>query len=219
MRSFIVLLLGLQVFTVTGFSQETVTGAETEKRTITDFHAIEASSGIEVHISKGDRPELALTASQPEYLSRILTEVRDGVLHISRSSDWKFWNSLKNWRIRVYVSYTQLDDLKISSGASVEGKDISLPKLHAHFSSGARLALSGRVSDLQLEGNSGAQCSSYDLHAQTCNVRVNSGAGVHITVDKEISARAGSGGYVRFKGEGMIRDIDVNSGGSVKRQN
>lgn len=219
MRLIISLLLGCQFFALAGLSQETVTGAETEKRTIADFHAIEVSSGIEVHISKGEKPELALTATNPEYLSRIQTEVRDGVLHISRNSDWKFWNSLKNWRIRVYLSYTQLDDLKISSGASVEGKNISLPKLEAHFSSGASLNLSGTVDDLQLEGNSGAQCNSYNLHVQTCHVRVNSGAGVHITVDKEISARAGSGGYVRFRGNGLIRDIDVNSGGSVKRQN
>ncbi len=219
MRSFILLLFGLQLSAINCSSQETVTGAETEKRTIAAFHAIETSSGIEVYISRGNKPELALTASHPEYLSRIRTEVSNGVLQISRSSDWKFWNSLKNWRIRVYVSYTELDDLKISSGASIEGKDIDLPKLHAHFSSGARLVLSGKVGELQLEGNSGAQCSSYGLQAQTCQVRVNSGAGVHITVEKEISARAGSGGYVRFKGAGMIRDIDVNSGGSVKRQN
>ena len=39
-----------------------------------------------------------------------------------------------------------------------------------------------------------------------------------VTVAKEISAKANSGGFIRFKGDATIRDINVNSGGTIKRQ-
>ena len=36
-------------------------------------------------------------------------------------------------------------------------------------------------------------------------------------VSKELNAKASSGGSIRYKGEGLIRDIKVGSGGTVRR--
>lgn len=199
-------------------AQKVVYDDNVQKRNISAFHAIETSSGIEVIISKDDKEELAVSVGDKEYLDEVRTIVENGTLKIFRSSNWKLWNKWKNWKVKAYVSFNQLDELKATSGGSITGSDMKLDKLSVRLNSGGSINLSGTVESLDVDGNSGAQFKGYSLHAVICKADMSSGAGLQITVSKEISAKATSGGYVRFKGEGLIRNIDVNSGGSVKRQ-
>ena len=200
-------------------AQKVVYDDNVQKRTISSFHAIETSSGIEVIMTKGDKEELAVTVGNTDYLDQVRTVVENGTLKISRSSDnWKFWNKFKNWKVKVYVSYVSIDAIRATSGGSVTASDVSFTKLTARMNSGGSITLTGNVESLDVDGSSGAQFRGYSLHANNCKAEVSSGAGIQISVTKEISAKANSGGFVRFKGDGLIRDINVNSGGSVKRQ-
>lgn len=202
----------------TTVAQKVVYDDNVQKREIKSFHAIETSSGIEVIISKGDKEELAVSVSDTKYLDEVRTVVENGTLKISRSSNWSLWNKWKNWKVKVSVSYSRLDEVKATSGGSINGTDVKLDKLSARLNSGGAINLSGTVESLDVDGNSGAQFKGYSLRTVNCKADVSSGAGIQITVTKEISAKATSGGFVRFKGDGLIRDINVNSGGSVKRQ-
>lgn len=199
-------------------AQKTINADNAEKRTIGSFHAIETSSGIEVLITRGDKEELAVTVGNDEYLQDVRTEVENGVLKIYRSGNWKLLTRWKNWKVKVYVSYTRLDGVLANSGGSIIGTGVKLDRLSARANSGGLISLSGSVGSLEVNGNSGALFKGYDLTTGTCKADMSSGAGMQVTVTKEISARASSGGFVRFKGDGLIRDINVSSGGSIKRQ-
>ncbi|MES2330388.1 MAG: DUF2807 domain-containing protein [Bacteroidota bacterium] len=200
-------------------AQKVVYDDNVQKRNISSFHAIETSSGIEVIMSKGDKEELAVSVGNTEYMDQVRTVVENGVLKLSRASDnWKFWNKFKNWKVKVYVSYVSVDAIRATSGGSVTASDVSFSRLTARMNSGGMINLTGKIESLDVDGSSGAQFRGYSLTTTNCKVDVNSGAGVQVTVTKEISAKANSGGFVRFKGDGLIRDINVNSGGSVKRQ-
>ena len=199
-------------------AQKVVYDDNVQKRNISAFHAIETSSGIEVIINKGDREELAVSVGNNAYLDEVSTVVENGILKVSRKGDWKFWNKWKDWKVKVYVSYKNLNAISANSGGSVQGSDISLEKLTARLNSGGSINLSGTVISLDVDGSSGAMFHGYSLSATNCKAEASSGAGVQVNVSKEISAKANSGGFVRFKGDGVIRDINVNSGGSVKRQ-
>jgi hypothetical protein len=218
MKKYILLTLLTAAFLQYLPAQKVVSGDHVEKRAISGFRAIETSSGIEVEITQGDKEELAVSVNDERYLNEVRTVVDDGVLKISRSSDWKFWNQWKNRKVKVYVSYRQLESIRANSGGSVKGADIALTSLSLHANSGGTIHLSGRSEKLEADASSGGIIRGYDLVTKFCRAAANSGGGVQVTVDKEISAKANSGGYVRFKGEGLIRDINVNSGGSVKRQ-
>ena len=206
----------LSLFAVS--AQKVVYDDNVQKRNISAFHAIETSSGIEVIISKGDREELAVSVGNNAYLDEVSTVVENGILKVSRKGDWKFWNKWKDWKVKVYVAYKNLNAISANSGGSVQGSDISLEKLTARLNSGGSINLSGTVTSLDVDGSSGAMFHGYSLSATNCKAEASSGAGVQVNVSKEISAKANSGGFVRFKGDGVIRDINVNSGGSVKRQ-
>jgi hypothetical protein len=123
-------------------AQKVVYDDNVQKRTISSFHAIETSSGIEVIMSKGDKEELAVSVGNTEYLDQVRTVVENGVLKLSRASDnWKFWNKFKNWKVKVYVSYVNVDAIRATSGGSVTASDISFTKLTARMNSGGMITL------------------------------------------------------------------------------
>ena len=65
--------------------------------------------------------------------------------------------------------------------------------------------------------SSGADFKGFDMAVDFCDAEVNSGGNVHITINKELSAKANSGGAVRYRGTALIRDINISSGGIVKK--
>ncbi len=212
-------LLAISILFSFALGQEVVSGENVQKRNVGAFHAVKTSAGIQVILTKGSKEELAVTASDAELVDKVRTVVTNGVLRITRENDnWRFWERKRNWKVVVYVSYTELDGLEASSGGSIQAKSVSLDKLIADVSSGGTITLTGSAKSLSVDGSSGGIFRGYDLAVINCKADVSSGAGVQVTVTKEISAEASSGGYVRFKGEGLIRDINVSSGGSVKRQ-
>jgi len=212
-------LLVLTMLVSMALGQETVTGENVQKRNVGSFHAVKTSAGIQVILTKGSKEELAVTTNDADLLDKVKTTVTNGVLRIGRENDdWKFWERRRNWKVIVYVSYKDLDGLDASSGGSIQAKSVDLNNLTADVSSGGTITVSGKATSLNVDGSSGGIFRGYDLNVTNCKADVSSGAGVQITVNKEISAEASSGGYVRFKGEGLIRNINVSSGGTVKRQ-
>jgi hypothetical protein len=199
-------------------AQKIVYDDHVEKRNVNSFHAIESSAGVEVIITKGAKEELAVSASDKDVLNKVETVVKNGVLKISRETDWKFWNSFKNVHIKVYVSYVELDALEASSGSSIKGTDVQFNKLMVKQSSGSLIDISGTVESLDVNGNSGSLFKGYELKTTNCSAAVSSGANAKISVAKELIARASSGGSIHYKGEAVIRDIHVSSGGNVKKQ-
>lgn len=214
------LLSGLMVFiTLSCLAQKEVAEPFAEKRTVAAFHSIEVSAGIQVLLTKGDKEELAVAVDKKEYLDHIFTSVSsNGVLKITREEDWKFWTGIKNWKVTVYVSYTTLKSLKASSGSIIKGTAMQLSNLNAKVSSGGVIDITGKVDDLVVDASSGAMFKGYSLQAAKCRAESSSGGGVYVNIEKELNADASSGGYIRYKGQGLIRDINISSGGSVKRQ-
>jgi hypothetical protein len=213
-----ILLLASFIFLAMGsYAQKTVTESNAQKRSVKSFHSIDVSSGIKVLLTQGDKEELAVSAGDPAYLEYIETTVKDGVLKITRDQDWKFWNQWKNWKVTVYLSYKDLKSIKANSGAHISGSDLNFNNLEVKMSSGAFAELEGKTTDLSVDASSGAMFKGYELTSTKCMAESSSGGGVQINVSKELNAKASSGGSVRYKGEGLIRDIKVSSGGTVKR--
>ncbi len=207
------------VFTIVNtYAQTEVNESNAQKRSIGSFHGIDVSSGIEVILTKGDKEELVVSVGDLSYRDQVKTTISNGILRISRDVEWKFWNTWKNWSVRVYVSYIDLDKLIVSSGAMLKGTGLSLTKLTARASSGAQMQLSGKADYLDVDASSGSSFRGNDFSVINCKAEVSSGAGVQVNVDKELSAEASSGGYIKYKGNASIRDINISSGGSVKRQ-
>jgi hypothetical protein len=206
-------------------------------RKVDDFHAIRVSTGIRLFLTQGTEKAVAVSAANEEYRDRIVTEVKNGVLHIYYDTQkWK-WMDLHGKELQVYVSCTALDGLEANSGAKVEvDGTLKSGTFTMSFTSGAKFQGKVEATDLKVEQNSGAQSSiagtaahlkasatsgshlhGFDLMVGECDVNANSGGSIDISVEKEMEVSAHSGGRIRYQGAGVIREVHTSSGGSVKR--
>ncbi|HTE26537.1 head GIN domain-containing protein [Flavitalea sp.] len=236
MKSLSLFLFGF-LFAFTTFAQTAIKDANAEVRPAKNFHAVRVSSGIELILVQGNEEALAVSAVNEEHRKNIKTVVDDGVLKITYdNSVWR--KNQGNRKLKAYVSAVKIDDIHVSSGATVkiDGKlkspelgidvssganfkgEINADRLVVDQSSGSVVDISGAAGILKVEGSSGSVFNGYDLTVENGEADISSGGLIHVTVNKELSAEASSGGSISYKGNGVIRNIKTGSGGSVQKK-
>lgn len=221
-------------------AQKQIDDANAQVRQVSNFHGVKSSHGITVYLTQGNTEAVAVSANDLDYRNKIKTVVENGILKIYFDTDnWKIWRNFSNKKLRAYVSVKDIDKIDVSSGsdvriegslkadllkldassgASIKGK-IEASSMEVDQSSGSTIIISGNISGkLTIDGSSGSTFMGYDLTVENCDAETSSGAGVQVTVNKELSVEASSGGYIYYKGNGLIRDVHTSSGGSVKRK-
>lgn len=202
-------------------------------RTIsTDFKDIKISHGLELYITQSN--EVALTIEADENLhDLIMTEVENGVLKIYSTEMIRRASSKKiNLNIKtisgikatsgsdVYSTNTiDVEDLELrsSSGADIT-LDVKTQNLKCKASSGSDIKLSGSTHSLFAQASSGSDIKAHKLTAETSNVKVSSGADIKVNTSKELTARATSGGDIRYSGNPEKINKSDSSAGSIKSQ-
>lgn len=235
-----VFFIAAMLLTITLIAQKQIDDANAEVRTVGSFHGIKVSNGITVYLTQGNMEAVAVSANEVEVRNKIVTRVENGILKIYYDEDdWKFWKNFNNKKSRAYVSVKDIDKIQASSGsdvrvegilkagklsmdassgASINGK-LEAFSLEVDQSSGSVITISGNISgNLKVEGSSGSVFRGYDLTVENGDVETSSGAGVQVTVNKELTVQASSGGYIHYKGNALIRDVHTSSGGSVSRK-
>ena len=239
MKKMIFFLLG-SFLSLAVFAQKQIDDPNVELRKVGSFHGIESANGIVVILVQGSEESVAVSANEVKYRDKIRTEVEDGILKIYYGNeDWKLWQAVNGRKLRAYVSVKNIDrievssgsdvkiegtikanDLKMdaSSGASIKGR-IEASNLKVDQSSGATIILSGSVANkISLDGSSGSSFRGFDLVADICDIDVSSGSGIQITVNKDLTVEASSGGYVQYKGTALISKVHTDSGGIVVKK-
>lgn len=227
------------MISLSAFAQETkvINDANATPRTLSgSFTAISVSSGIELYMTQGNEESVAVSASDQKHLDRLMTEVVNGTLKIYYDNKGMSWKS-GNRKLKAYVSFKTLVKLSASGGSevkvngSINGEKLDLDvdsgsqftgainakQLSAEVSSGAEVNVSGKADKLTVDVSSGAEFDGYDFATDYCDAEASSGATVHVTINRELSAKASSGADIRYKGAALIRDIKISGGGAVKR--
>jgi hypothetical protein len=220
------------------FAQKIINDVNVEKRTVGSFHGIEVSTGIELTLTEGSTEEVAVSAAKTEFRDKIVTEVKNGILKIHYETKSGSINKIKETKgLKAYVSYKILDMLDVNTGAEVNINgvlkssslslnantgglvkgEVNITTFKVNQNTGSKITLSGKTEKLEIEGDTGSKFNGEGLSTSNCNAKASTGAGIYITVQKELNVKANTGGYVKYKGEAGIRDIKTNTGGSVKR--
>ncbi|CAN5721962.1 hypothetical protein BH11BAC4_BH11BAC4_15610 [soil metagenome] len=227
------------VFSLATFAQTNiVTDADAKARTLNaSFSAITVTDGIDLYLSEGQEESLAVSYSDEKYAEHFKTIVENGVLKIFYDNNAVNYSDNNRRRLKAYVSFKTLEKLSASGGANVElPSSITVNDLQLKFTSGANfngsikgksitidqssgseINLSGSAEKVAVEVTSGATFKGYDFAVDYCDAKASTGGGVRIAVQKELTAKAHSGGGIRYKGSAVIRDIDISSGGIVKK--
>lgn len=229
----------LTLLSVHLFAQDVIVNdANAEKRALSaSFNGIKVSDGIDLMLTQGSEESLAVSASEPKYLEKLKTEIVDGMLNIYYENAGMIWNSNQKRKLKAYVSFKTIEKLQASSGASVKtsailhisrlelkvssgalfSSEVNITQLTAMQDSGAEINITGKTSELTVEASSGAIFKGYELVSDYCKAKASSGGSVRINVEKELNAKANSGGGIHYKGNAVIKEVDISSGGSVKR--
>jgi len=235
------LLLSLiTLVTITAFAQEktVIADANAQQRTLSgSFSAIDVSNGIDLYLTQGNEESVAVSASDQKYMDRFKTVVENGVLKIYFDNKGINFAINDKRKLKAYVSFKTLEklhasggadvkmqgsldaadmDIKFTSGSSFNGK-VKAKALTVEQNSGSSINISGSAEKIKVDVSSGAIFKSYDLTVDYCDAKASSGGSVRVTINKELSAKANSGGGVKYKGDAVIKEINVNSGGSVKK--
>jgi hypothetical protein len=226
-------LLLLAGITATLYSQKTINDPNAEKRSVSGYHAILVSHGIDLYLSQGDEETVAVSASDVKYRDRIKTEVVNGVLKIWYDYDRNLKMDWGNKRMKAYVSAKNIDRLEGSGGSDIEiygtlkaselklglsgGSDfegkVEGSTITVEQSGGSDISISGRVSTLKIDASGGSDFAGYDLISESCEIEASGGSDVTITVNKELNASASGGSDVHYKGNASVKN--AKSGGST----
>jgi hypothetical protein len=238
MKSLIVLLF--VVCSISSFAQNeaVINDPDAKVRALKEsFSAISVSDGVQLYLTQGEEELLAISASETKYEERFKTEVKNGVLKIWYDNQGINWTGNEKRKLKAYVSFKNLQKLSASGGANVTMKsvltademeytftsgarfkgEVDVNQLDVSENSGASIEIKGKADRLKVEVSSGAVFKGYDLATDYCEAKASSGGSARINVNKELVVKANSGGGIQYRGEGVIKDMNVNSGGSVKK--
>jgi hypothetical protein len=239
MKKIQVMLMAMLVSAVL-FSQKTINDPNAEPRSLSGFHAIKISNSFTVYISQGNEDAVAISATKAEYKDKIITKVENGVLIIRFDEDkkfWKGWNGDKQ-KLTAYISIKKIDrldvggacDIYFEEGLAAEGLSVDLSgasdmkgkieakTLRVDISGASSATISGNAATLDVEASGASDFKGYELVTNYCDAKASGASSVNITVNKELNANASGASNVRFKGEGLIRDIKTSGASNVTRK-
>lgn len=239
MKKITVLLLTILTGAIL-FAQKTINDPNAEPRNVgSGFHGIRVSNAFDVYISQGNEDAVAVSASNAEFKSRIVTEVRGGVLIIKfDQEDKKFWKRNSGQKLKAYISIKKIDLIDIGGACSVYFEDglsaeelafslsgasdakgkIEVKKLTMDISGASSATITGTAANIVVEASGASDFRAFDLVANYCDAKASGASSVNITVNKELNANASGASSVRFKGEGLIRDIKTSGASNVTRK-
>lgn len=197
-----------------------------------DFKTIKVSQGLDLYITQSNNVSLTVEADENLH-DIIMTDVENGVLKIYTSENIRRATSKK-----IMLSISDISAINATSGSDVfttntieannleltttSGADMKLTvntnQLVCKATSGSDLKLSGKTEILNASATSGSDIDARSLSAETSDVKATSGADIVVNTSKELTARATSGGDVRYTGNPEKVNKSDSSAGSVRQQ-
>lgn len=187
----------------------------TESRTLNaSFHSIKAAEGLDVYLTQGTSESIEVQADENLH-DIILTEVKDGVLHIHTDKNIAHSSAQK-----VMVQFDDLEKITSTSGSDVystntikvdaieikstSGSDMELEldakTVTCKATSGSDLRLSGKTDKFYAESTSGSDIKASDLRARVCEAKATSGSDISLYSSEVLTAKATSGGDITYYG-------------------
>lgn len=195
-----------------------------------EFTNIEVSKGIDVYITQEDVKSIVVEADK-NIIEYITTDISDGTLKISIEKSVKFSKSRK-----VYVSMPNVENLRASSGSSINSKNklvvksidakassgaeinltVESEKTICETSSGSEIEIDGKTLNLIAESSSGSDIDAEKLLSNEVMAKSSSGSGIKVHPIVSLDAKASSGSDIKYYNNPKTVTKATSSGGSVK---
>lgn len=189
-----------------------------EKRQLSNFNYINVEDGIDVYLTSDTRTTVNVAADD-NLISRIITEVKGKVLHVSMNGSYR-----KAEKLEVHISLPQLDGIEASGGSDVYstnrfnlgeikirlsgGSDLNLEiaadKVYCDLSGGAGAQLRGTAGYLAAETSGGSDLKAKSLETKKCKLLASGGSDAHVWVVEELEMEASGASDIYYQGRPNI---------------
>lgn len=175
------------------------------------FTRVDASAGTDVEVTVGQSFSVDVSGPGAE---RVVTRVSGQTLIIERQRGWSLGAPRQ---ALVRVTMPRVEGLSASSGADLVATGVNGGDITLDSSSGADLRVSGRCASVVADVSSGADIHAQELRCENGSVDASSGADARVFVSGRLNVDASSGGGVVAYGNPNIGNVDLSSGGSLRR--
>ncbi|MFO7657298.1 MAG: head GIN domain-containing protein [Bacteroidales bacterium] len=209
----------------------TAPGQNAHTRNLSAFDKIEVKNGILVQLVKADIESAEITA-QGTTPDNVLTEVTGGVLTLRLDK-----TSFSKMKVMVKLFYKEIasingsgrseistsglmkqDSLAIDLESGAKGYlDIDIKFLRSRLTEGALIAADGYAVRQEATVATGATLSVFDVESDEINIKVSSNAKAKIQVENTLDADVSTGGYLSYKGNPALKNINTSVGGKVEQ--
>ncbi len=234
-----ILLAFAMVIGFSAFAQTTIHDANAEVRNVSGFKGVNVSSAIDLYISQGSVEAVAVSASETKVRDKIVTEVKDGILHIyvdNKKFDWHTFNGDK--KMKAYVTVKEINRLQGSgasnikvagtlraanlkldlSGATDFEGNVEADNIQIQASGASDIKISGKADQAKIEMSGASDFKGYDFTVNYCKAEVSGAGDVQITVSKELDAQASGASSIKYKGDAIVKRSDSSGASSIKKK-
>ncbi len=217
--------------------RQLVVDPDAEIRTVAgSFKSIKVSNAIHLYLSKGDKEEIAISASEQKYKDGIIITIENEELQISYAGPIK-WSSNFH-KLNVYVAYKNLEQVTATSasnvllagimelpllnvkltGASVLKGQIKIAELNVKCSGASNLNLSGEATNVNIECSGASDVHAYSLAADNFTVKASGASDVTFTANKEIIANASGASNIYYKGNALLKEKNSSGASTIAKR-
>jgi hypothetical protein len=184
--------------------------AHADVRNLSGFTQVSANAGTDVEVTVGGAFRVEVTGRDAD---RIVTRIAGDTLVVEpvRGFSWR------GRQANVRVTMPRVEGLSSSSGADLVATGVNGGAVALDSSSGADLRVSGTCATFTADASSGADLHAQNLRCESGSVDVSSGAGARVYATGRLDVDASSGGRVVAYGNPGIGNVDLSSGGSLRR--
>lgn len=218
--------------------KEIVNDPNAEIRSINgSFSKIIISGGIDLYLSQSQEEAVAVSAAQDKFKDGIKTVVENNTLRIYYFAD-KALDVFKNKKLRVYVSFKNLESVEASgacdvqvagvitvpslalsmSGASDFKGAVKVSSLKMDLSGASDVTIKGVANTVDIESSGASDVSGYELSADVCNAHASGASDINITVNKTLNASASGSSDIKYKGDGVLKETHTSGSSSVSKK-
>jgi hypothetical protein len=222
----------LMLFVALGASAQDLV---TQNRPVGSFSAVVVSSGIDLYLRQGNTTSLKLTAPENK-IQRVITEVKDGRLHIYMEKPNWSWNWGAEKSPKVHLVFKDLNEIVANGGSDVFGTerllfdtikmaanggsdlkiDLTAERLYCAATGGSDATITGTAQYLDAHASGGSDLKAKDLRSKYAKVHASGGSDAQVWVESQLDAHASGGSDVYYFGNPQVKKHE--SGGSDVRR-
>jgi hypothetical protein len=181
------------------------------ERTVPKFTAIEQDNVGVILITQGEAETLAIE-SDDNVLPVLMSEVRDGVLHLSVERG----KGCTAHKLIYRITVRSLERLDLSGSASADIKNITGKRLGIGLAGSGSLTATGKITELSLIISGTSNVDARELFVERANVTLAGTGSATLAVNKELDATLTGTGSLRYSGGARVNS-NITGTGAIKK--